>query len=151
VLLTGAAELVGDAILDLGLEMDSYQREVAQDGAGVTCARVEFGDESPAQVSSDIQAALASLIGATPELAGWTQSVSFMEGSGADLEQPGPDHLDVEAGRLQARSLLMDLIDRTADFRFLVRDRAGQLTESFRIRPPPVRQRVVQGRHRVRG
>jgi hypothetical protein len=100
VLLTGAAELVGDAILDLGLEMDFYQREVAQDGAGVTCVRVEFGDESPAQVSSDIQAALATLIGATPELAGWTLSVSFMEGSGADLEQPGPDDLDAEAERL---------------------------------------------------
>ena len=48
VLLTGAAELVGNAILDLGLETDFYQREVAQDGAGVTCVRVEFGDESPA-------------------------------------------------------------------------------------------------------
>jgi hypothetical protein len=85
VLLTGAAELVGDAILDLGLEMDYYQREVAQDGAGVTCVRVELADESPAQVSSDIQASLASLLNATPELAGWTLSVSLREGSGVDL------------------------------------------------------------------
>jgi transposase InsO family protein len=31
----------------------------------------------------------------------------------------------------QARSLLMDLGDRAADFRYLVRDRAGQFTEAF--------------------
>ena len=31
----------------------------------------------------------------------------------------------------QIRTLLMDLGDRTADFRFLVRDRAGQFTDSF--------------------
>ena len=31
----------------------------------------------------------------------------------------------------QIRNLLMDPGDRTADFRFLVRDRAGQFTDSF--------------------
>jgi hypothetical protein len=100
VLLTGAAELVGDAILDLGLEMEFYQREAAQDGAGVTCVRVEFGDQSPAQVSGEIRAALAGLLSAHPELAGWTQSVTVLDGPGAGPEQPAPDDLDAEAERL---------------------------------------------------
>ena len=35
----------------------------------------------------------------------------------------------------QIRNLLMNLGDRAADFRFLVRDRAGQFTETFRRAP----------------
>ena len=35
----------------------------------------------------------------------------------------------------QIRNLLMDLGDRAADFRFLVRDRAGQFTASFERSP----------------
>ena len=40
-------------------------------------------------------------------------------------------HLDGLWTAQQIRNLLMDLGDRAADFRFLVRDRAGQFTDSF--------------------
>ena len=41
----------------------------------------------------------------------------------------------------QIRSLLMDLGDRAADFRFLVRDRAGQFTAVLRRAPGQRRHR----------
>lgn len=100
VLLTGAAELVVDEIMSLDLEMDYFEREVAQDGAGITCVRVDLGGKPPEQVSGDIAAALAELLGTTPELSGWAPNVSMTEHTGADLEQPGHEDLDAEAQRL---------------------------------------------------
>src|SRR3981189_2072178 len=78
-LLTGAAELVTEAILDLRLELDYVQREVSQDGAGVTCVRVDPEDGSLDDVQRRIRSALADLIEGTPELAGWTLRVRLGE------------------------------------------------------------------------
>lgn len=100
VLLTGAAELVADEIMSLDLEMEYFTREATQDGAGITCIRVDPGDKPPAEVSGDIQAALAELLGATPELVDWTQSISLTEHTSTDSEQPEPEDLDAEAQRL---------------------------------------------------
>ena len=58
-LLTGAAELVTDAILGLYLELDYVQREVSQDGAGVRCVRVDPEDEPLDEVQRRIWSALA--------------------------------------------------------------------------------------------
>ena len=100
VLLTGAAELVADTILDLDLEMDYFQREVADNGAGVTCVRVELEDELPEQVSRRIQIALADLVEETPELAGWKLSISLVEAPEDDQEEPEFGALDAEVEKL---------------------------------------------------
>jgi hypothetical protein len=100
VLLTGGAELVADTIFDLDVEMDYVEREAGHDGAGVTCGRVELGDEQPAQMSCRIQTALANLIEETPELAGWTLSITVAEASDDSQEEPESGDLDAEAERL---------------------------------------------------
>ena len=71
VLLTGAAELVTDAILDLELDVDYVQREVTQDGAGITCVRVDLAGGLLEEVQHRIENALVTLIEETSELAGW--------------------------------------------------------------------------------
>ncbi|MGI8450665.1 MAG: hypothetical protein ACR2MP_26500 [Streptosporangiaceae bacterium] len=95
-LLTGAAELVTDAILDLELEIDYLQREVSQDGAGVTCVRVDPEDESLDEVQRRIWSALEELIASTPELAGWTPRVRLGEAS-HDHDEHVPELDDIEA------------------------------------------------------
>lgn len=112
VLLTGAAELVSDKIFDLDLEMDYFQREIDFDGAGVTCINVQLEDELPGQLSGRVQLGLGCLIEETPELAGWTFSVSVVE-TLADDEGSGPDGLDAEqllpSGDQIAASLLQGI------------------------------------------
>lgn len=100
VLLTGAAELVSDTIFDLDLEMDYFLRDIDVDGAGVTCVNVELDDELPEQLSRRMQNALEHLIEETPELAGWTLSVTLVETPAGDDEHSGTDGLDAEAEQL---------------------------------------------------
>jgi hypothetical protein len=115
VLLTGAAELVADTILDLDVEMDYLQREVAPDGAGVTCIKVELETELPEQMSRRIQTALANLIEETQELTGWISSVSLVAATDDGQEEPGSGDLDAEGEKLLlsgeqiAASLLQDI------------------------------------------
>jgi hypothetical protein len=115
VLLTGAAELVADTILDLDVEMDYFEREVALDGAGVTCIKVELENELPEEMSQRIQAALANLIDGTQELTGWTSSVNLVQATDDGQEEPGSGDLDAEgekllpSGEQLAASLLEDI------------------------------------------
>lgn len=71
VLLTGAAELVTDAILDLDLEIDYLQRQVSRDRAGITCVRADLADESPEELQRRVESALVHLVAETHELTGW--------------------------------------------------------------------------------
>jgi hypothetical protein len=103
-------------VLDLDLEMGYYQREAAQDGSGITCVRVELDDELPDQLVHRIEIALAGLIEKTPELAGWTPSVTLAEASDDDRdEEAEPGEVDAEPKRLLpsgdeiAASLLEDI------------------------------------------
>lgn len=116
VLLTGAAELVADAILDLDLEMDHFQREVAQDGSGITRVKVELQDELPDQLARRIEISLANLIRETAELAGRTLPVTLAEAADDDQDEELDDgELEAEAERLLpsgdqiAASLLEDI------------------------------------------
>jgi hypothetical protein len=95
-LLTGAAELVTDAVLDLALELDYLQRQVSQNSAGVMCVQVDPEDESLDDVQRRIWSALADLITSTPELAGWTPRVRLAEAS-HDHDEDAPELDDIEA------------------------------------------------------
>lgn len=99
VLLTGAAELVADAILDLELEINYFQREVAQDGAGVTCVLAELADKSLEDVQRQIRSALADLLKETPELTGWAPHVSLVEIS-QDSQEHAIENTDMQVERL---------------------------------------------------
>jgi hypothetical protein len=101
VLLTGAAELVADAILDLELAFDHFMREVAQDGAGITCVQLDLADESLEEVQAHIQSALVNLIEETPELTGWAPRVRLVRESHDDeVESLGMEDIDTQAERL---------------------------------------------------
>ena len=120
VLLTGAAEFVADAILDLDLEIDHFRREVAQDGAGITGVRINLNDETIGEVQDRMREALADLIRETAELAGWSSRVGVVEPLDDDEEEPaGTADLDAEAAKILpsgdqiARSLLRDIQHET--------------------------------------
>lgn len=101
VLLTGAAELVTDAILDLELDLDYVQREVAQDAAGITCVRVDPAGESLEEVQHRIENALVTLIEETSELADWTSRVRLVEASHDDEEDlDEAEDIDAQVERL---------------------------------------------------
>ncbi len=99
-ILTGAAELVTEAILDLELELDYLGRQVAPDGAGVTCVQVDPEEQSLDDVARRIRSALAELIATTPELTGWTPRVRLAEISPDDDEVAGLEDIDAQLAQL---------------------------------------------------
>ena len=97
VLLTGAAEMVADAIFELGMEFGHYMREVDQAGAGITCIAID-ADEGPVDATRQrIELALVDLIEQTPELLGWNVRVTVVELPLDDAEPPEGDDLAAEA------------------------------------------------------
>ena len=91
VLLTGAAEFVAEAVLDLDLEFDHYVREVGEDGAGITCIGFEIGNTTAESTWLRIERALMELVERIPELAGWAPLVAVVDPSSDEDEDSYTD------------------------------------------------------------
>lgn len=91
VLLTGAAQLVADAIADLDLEFEYYVRHADQDGAGVTCMRIDLTDDPVEAVQHSVERALIGLIERNSELEGWTPRITLV---GEPLDDDGTSSVE---------------------------------------------------------